>query len=111
MATKNERVTIYPNDDTVEDLDFLVLQDAARTGRRSTRSRVICGLIDEKKREYDTKQNNAARLTDVVIKQDETVAQLAQLAEVIDQQSVMIAELRSEVESMAALLREAKIHE
>lgn len=62
MATSNERITIYPGADTVEDLDFLVAQDARRTGRRSTRSRVIVGLIEKKKRDYDAEENNEARI-------------------------------------------------
>jgi len=81
MATSNERITIFPGDDTVEDLDFLVAEDAERTGRRSTRSRVLVGLIEEKKREYDTKQNNAARITTLVEKEELTTEVLTTLVQ------------------------------
>ena len=92
MATSNERITIYPGAETVEDLDFLVAKDAERTGRRSTRSRVIVGLIDEKKREYDAKQNNSARITTLVEKEEVTAETLALLTSNVVE---MIKELRA----------------
>jgi len=79
MPSKYKRVTFNPGPEVKADLDFLVEKTEARTGRPSSYGDVIRELASEKKREYDTKQNNAARITTIVERLDMLTDEIREL--------------------------------
>lgn len=110
MATSNERVTIYPGPETVEDLDFLVEQDTKRTGRRSTRSRVIVGLIEKKKRDYDAEENNSARIRHIVTGLAEVKEELRSLRLESSQNNQRLTALEDKFDRLITFLMEERKH-
>ncbi len=100
MPSKYKRVTFNPGPEVKIDLDFLVEKTEERTGRSSSYGDVIRELASEKKREYDTKQNNAARITTLVEKEELTTEVLTTLVQEVRRLVKSIDRLKEEIKNV-----------